>query len=527
MHRPNTQESNLHPLCRSDSRLEPHIMHPLSLALSLAAIAASSAVVQAQQFQFMTDQRRTPALVPPPGAGQRTHPPVAADFDGDGRNDVVYLTTNGFEVQRNLGGGNYAATLLPLSSTVSQQTVEIRAADLDGDGDQDLVLANVATIEWRANNGNATFATAQSFALAGIVLSPFGGMRQLHTWESGDIDNDGDLDMLRSDGQTVRKVENLGAGTFSAPAVVLAGPPSPTIAIVLSDLDGDSDLDLATTATRANGNSELMRNDGAGNFASAFTANMGTNLMGIVELDADGDGDRDLLVAGLQPTLNLHRNQGNGTFLASTLPSGAIAGVTELHVADFDRDGDSDVLVGGFQAGLLSNDGTGNFLNILTNRLPQTNSFMLSPTVLDIDDDGDPDIDSGQVPFGGRGGGLLINHVRQLVSATQPRIGGTFDLDIFSGPGFAPPGITMMFASLALPSAPAVLPGIEGKLDLDLTQSGFAALRIMSSVGVTRVTIPIPNIAALAGNSLVFQHARLPQGLPPGFGNAVFETVLP
>ena len=82
-----------------------------------------------------------------------------------------------------------AASLLPLSSTVSAEAAEIRAADLDGDGDQDLLLAGTASIAWFTNNGNATFSPAQSIPLTGLVGSPLLGQRPFHVWEIGDICN--------------------------------------------------------------------------------------------------------------------------------------------------------------------------------------------------------------------------------------------------------------------------------------------------------------------------------------------------
>ncbi|MCB1602844.1 MAG: VCBS repeat-containing protein, partial [Xanthomonadales bacterium] len=94
--------------------------------------------------------------------------------------------------------------------------------------------------------------------------------------------------------------------------------------VVLGDVDGDGDLDLATAVQGAT--SSLWLNDGTGRFTgvAGFPADRG-DFTSVVFADVDADGDQDLLWGNDQyPGLCLYLNSGTGTFrdvTASQVPN--------------------------------------------------------------------------------------------------------------------------------------------------------------------------------------------------------------
>ena len=67
--------------------------------------------------------------------------------------------------------------------------------------------------------------------------------------------------------------------------------------LVVGDLDGDGDLDIAVCDKTAAGSVNLLRNNGAGVFSVSTIGGVGKKPTAIVAGDFDRDGDLDLAVA--------------------------------------------------------------------------------------------------------------------------------------------------------------------------------------------------------------------------------------
>lgn len=141
-------------------------------------------------------------------------------------------------------------------------------------------------------------------------------------------------------------------------------------------------------------------------FAQTIDFSLATPQPNLVDLyagsfasgDIDGDGDKDLLMAGITPSKEtaLYLNDGNGSFTEVTnipFPE-ASGGVTIFK--DLDADNDLDLFFSGNGSSLgpfaytYLNDGSGVFTQLANSALPQ---FANSGAIIDdIDNDGDPDI---------------------------------------------------------------------------------------------------------------------------------------
>lgn len=195
--------------------------------------------------------------------------------------------------------------------------------------------------------------------------SPAGGVAV------GDFDNDGDMDIVVSNGkfnnpQPNRIWLNDGDGVFHATEQLLGERISSGVAT--GDVDGDGDLDLffANWSDRkeAWGQNRVWLNDGTGTFVES-DQDLGSPSARNVQLaDFDADGDLDAWVANYKEPDRIWLNDGHGNFepMKQTFEQW---GSSCVAVADIDQDGDLDAIVVGQNKNPSSvwlNNGDGSFV---------------------------------------------------------------------------------------------------------------------------------------------------------------------
>ncbi len=191
---------------------------------------------------------------------------------------------------------------------------------------------------------------------------------------SGDIDGDGDSDVIFLDGGA-SILRNRGDGVFQV-ASRLPNDPLVTGAGALEDFDGDGDLDVVRRVTSG---LQLLMNDGTGRFSEATPALFDGQPMLQKALDLEGDGDIDLLLID-RVLVNF------GGLVFQEIPLGAPAG--QGAVADVDGDGDLDLFgVGGSL--LLYLQGPALTFTDASGQLPTGSGVVAAAG--DVDGDGDVD----------------------------------------------------------------------------------------------------------------------------------------
>jgi hypothetical protein len=185
-------------------------------------------------------------------------------------------------------------------------------ADYDDDGDMDIYVANYdggnVLLE---NQGGGVFADVTTPVLECPVAS-YGAV-----W--GDYDNDADLDLYVINGSANNGIANVllrnDSGSFTDVSASPVDHDGLGRSATWFDYDNDGDLDLYLTN---NGENELFRNVGGGNFqvsvAVVACPNLGGDELGFSTGwgDYDEDGDLDLYVV----------NQGKNRLFRNELASG-------------------------------------------------------------------------------------------------------------------------------------------------------------------------------------------------------------
>ena len=182
----------------------------------------------------------------------------------------------------------------------------------------------------------------------------------------GDLDNDGDLDIVLAKGRhwplQNRILFNDGKGNFEAQN--LGTVPDRSYAAVLGDLDGDRDLDIVVSNDNPD-DKKVYRNEGHGRFVLAGTwGEPSWNTRNIVLGDLNGDHHLDLVVANRKSLSYILVNDGHGNFQPNRWIPIPSESATTIVVADFNGDGLLDLAVPHRDGGVsrvLYNDNTMSF----------------------------------------------------------------------------------------------------------------------------------------------------------------------
>ncbi|MFO0981476.1 MAG: VCBS repeat-containing protein [Planctomycetota bacterium] len=430
------------------------------------AIIALSVLVPALRAQQFQEQA---GLLPGPVVWSEGV--IAFDANRDGLLDIVFSNGVGYS-----GAGTpLAPTLLINHGVVSglpsfadetasrlppslvQQGKGVLACDVDRDDDDDLVFANAFQSQPRLllNDGIGNFTDATATRFPALTLNSFGAA-------CGDVDNDGDLDLVFADagpsafappGGTALLFLNDGSGSFTiAPATQF-----PSVAKVgsqgaqFADLDGDFDLDVVVDGKSAGQQAYL--NDGAGNFSYVgdLLPKGTSNTYAIDFGDLDNDDDLDGFYISLSgynegTAQNQLVETGTLSFTGSTatLSGGNGYDDNDLAFVDANDDGILDVIVGSLsnkEERLYLNDGTfasGAFV-YQPNGFSLVTDSSLDLALADFDGDARYDVVTAQGESGNYKNRYYAN--TGPADTVPPRIGrverapATLPVEIFQGSG--------------------------------------------------------------------------------------------
>ncbi len=336
---------------------------------------------------------------------------ILADFDGDGKTDVLIGTGNSAvlsgpppfsEYQENsltvfFGEGTGDLTAAPVgpspvqtsssfSSPNSADYVTVASGDFNQDGLADLAMVSVfqyLSIFVTSASGTLTHVSTYDFAAIDKDASPT-------SVAAADFNGDGIIDLAvsvarRSSPGSIEVFTGVGDGTFLPP--VASSAPASTTSLVVGDFNKDGHPDVAA-----------------------------------IDVTGSTDGDR----------IAIFLNQGDGTFAPpQSYPAGTLA--TSLAIGDFNRDGVADIAIGNYNSiQLLLGKGDGTFSQGLSISFPDGVPGRLAAA--DLNGDGKLDLVAGAAILLGHGDGTFASAVIYS-SGAAPGFGDTVAVGDFNGDG--------------------------------------------------------------------------------------------
>jgi uncharacterized repeat protein (TIGR01451 family) len=265
--------------------------------------------------------------------------------------------------------------------------------------------------------------------------------------DAGDLDGDGDLDLLFSSkfDNRITWCEHVENGNFKDKKDISSDIFYASWASAV-DIDIDGDLDVLVASFQDNKIS-MFENNGLGEFGNEqMISNLMTRPSYVTAKDVDGDALPDIIYGTnntLTPSeIGFIRNLGNANFSPITVISNQLSNVKKCEVLDIDNDGDVDILSQDFtRINLHKNNGAGNFSTIYN--ITQTPNYeMYNFSVGDLNNDNLKDIifsltdannikgclNNGNGAFGLPQ--ILVNLPTQALSLTARDFDGDNDLDI-------------------------------------------------------------------------------------------------
>ena len=278
--------------------------------------------------------------------------------------------------------------------TVGSAPENVALGDFDGDGKPDLVVANsgsdnVSVMENASST--STIALTNIFDIetgagpVGVVVA--------------DLDGDGNQDIAtaNSASNNISVIRNASVGEstsfqFKVDYATATNPQS----IVLADLDMDGRPDLVTANFTNSGSVSILRNTSTSviSFAAKQDISTGSFPASVATGDFNNDGKPDLAVANSNSnsvSILLNNSSGSIAFLPK-IDISVTASPFSLAVVDYDRDGDLDIMTGlsGSSATtILRNNGEGLFGTTSGPAAPTNPNWM---TIADMNGDTHPDI---------------------------------------------------------------------------------------------------------------------------------------
>ncbi|HBS87716.1 MAG TPA: hypothetical protein DEA97_14225 [Bacteroidales bacterium] len=296
------------------------------------------------------------------------------DFDNDIDFDIVFTSNeNIFSVKNQDGIGTFAEyTYTGMNTDFPNVT---KCADIDNDGDNDIITGTSGKITWFENvDGSGTFDNEH--------IIDFQGAKFL---EIVDIDNDGDMDIAGISitefyAYVLTWFENEGDIFIKHPVFDIG---SPVNAFTAGDVDNDGDIDMVySTDIKV---SWHINTDGAGTFIIGGVKNNTSKAIGLIDIDCDTDLD---LLSTTDESVVWYENMESGIFSDYAVIDDEATSVS-VQIADFNSDNKNDFVIQTNEGILLyENLGGALFEERLITYLNYQTTFIPD----DVDNDNDQDL---------------------------------------------------------------------------------------------------------------------------------------
>lgn len=352
--------------------------------------------------------------------GSYTYESVPIDIDSDGDLDIISASSNGlvgwYENLDGLGNFGYMKKISNQLTLSFSNKVNLIVKDVDNDLDVDVLIncesstgANSDLLLYK-NQGLGVFSDEIMIATE-IVINLI---------DTADINNDGYIDILVTNSNSLKWYKNLNGQNWSLPITIMNAPIK---AFDAKDVDSDGDNDIVVYTRQGNSNNSnidnkiiLIKNsNGQGTFGTPVTLNSIINTiingsasnfsMNVYFQDIDNDLDTDIVFFLEDEIYTITNTDGIGLFGSAVLITNPLTFGTriyQLRFNDYDDDGDLDFIIAfkayfanGYSKRYMWFEKNNQILNSYTQHILLDDSLDQFPyafEIIDIDGDGIKDL---------------------------------------------------------------------------------------------------------------------------------------
>ena len=319
-----------------------------------------------------------------------------ADLDNDQIPEFISVDRdyiNVFQLQNNY---QYNAVYSYVNPEMADYWVDIKISDINNDGLEDFVsIGKYLQSTVYINNGNFQF---NRLKLDGIQTHDNNNVKSVTS--IGDVNGDNLKDIITTQHKASHLFINQNGSFFHSTGNMQVAATKGYTCFGDADGDGNKDLLVIGIDKELTPSAKIYKNNGNGFNSTPLAILEGMEKDGKAQFfDADNDGDQDIIIMGKQSLdrfLFYYQNDGSGHFaqVDNGLPLflSGYSGIypPNFNAIDIDNDNDIDVILDDNGLKIYRNDGSGHFNLDTAQNFQGTNSIKFQ--VIDINNDGFSDI---------------------------------------------------------------------------------------------------------------------------------------